>query len=56
MKRGLVYPPIEQIRDVSVEIAVEIGKQAFEMGLATSEKPENMRQFVQEYQYDHTKY
>jgi len=49
---GLVYPPIEKIRDVSRKIAVALAEYAYENKLAALyPKPENLEKFIQEKQY-----
>jgi len=56
LKMGLVYPPIEEIREVSLDIAVGVAEKAYEMGLATVPRPENLRAYIQSIQFDHTAY
>jgi malic enzyme len=49
---GLVYPPIEKIRDVSRKIAVALAEYAYEKKLATLyPKPNNLDEFIQSKQY-----
>jgi len=56
LKMGLVYPPIEQIREVSLDIAVGVAEKAYEMGLATVPRPDDLRAYIQSIQFDHTAY
>ena len=49
---GLVYPPIEKIRDVSRKIAVALAEYAYEKNLAARyPKPKNLEEFIQSKQY-----
>jgi malic enzyme len=49
---GLVYPPIEKIRDVSRKIAVALVEYAYEKNLAALyPKPNDLEKFIQEKQY-----
>lgn len=49
---GLVYPPIEKIRDVSRKIAVVLAEYAYEKNLAALyPKPNNLEKFIQDNQY-----
>jgi len=52
LKQGLVYPPIEKIRQVSRVIAVKIAEYAYEHGLAALyPKPEDFDKFIEQQQY-----
>ena len=53
---GVIYPPIEKIRDVSVEIAIAIAKYIHSNGLTKQSKPNDFRQLVTSIQYDHQNY
>jgi malate dehydrogenase (oxaloacetate-decarboxylating)(NADP+) len=46
MQTGLIYPPIDDILDVSINVAIEVARFVFDSGLATVERPENIAQFV----------
>lgn len=49
---GLVYPPIEKIRDVSRKIAVTLAEYAYEKNLAALyPKPNNLDEYIQSKQY-----
>jgi len=56
MKVKSLYPPLEDIRKVSFEIAVAIGKAAFAQGLATEIEPKDMSALIKSVVYDHTTY
>jgi malate dehydrogenase (oxaloacetate-decarboxylating)(NADP+) len=49
---GCLYPPLENIREVSAHIAVAVATNAFETGVATVDMPENMMEHVKSHMYD----
>jgi len=52
LKQGLVYPPLEKIREVSKLIAVKISEYAYDNNLAAHyPKPEDLSKFIKEQQY-----
>ena len=44
---GRLYPPLDTIRQISLDIAVAVAELAFEEGLARIQQPENIAAFVQ---------
>lgn len=44
--KGLIYPPIKNIRDVSINVAVKVAEEIFRSGLARVKKPKNIRKFI----------
>jgi len=56
LAQGTIYPLIEQIRDVSFEIAVAICTHCFKVGLANVVEPQDIRKLVKQAQYDETLY
>jgi len=50
--RGSVYPPLTDIRKISLEIAVAVGNKIFDSGLAQIERPKNLKETIAEYMYD----
>ena len=38
LSRGLIYPPVEEMRDVSLRVAVRVLQQAFDEGVARTTK------------------
>ena len=50
--KGLIYPPIKNIRDVSINVAVKVAEEIFRSGLARIKKPKNIRKFIQSKMYE----
>lgn len=51
---GAVYPPLTKIRNISLEIAVNVAQANYDNGLARNEKPEDLRQSIIDYMFDPT--
>ena len=49
---GSLYPPLTDLRKVSLEIAVNIAEKAYELGLARLKRPKNLRQTIVDYMYE----
>jgi malate dehydrogenase (oxaloacetate-decarboxylating)(NADP+) len=43
---GLIYPPVRNIRWVSFEVAVKIAGKIYELGLARTKRPRDIRRFI----------
>lgn len=52
LNTGLIYPPMAGIRDVSLDIAVEVAAIAYRRGLAQAPEPDDLRASVASHQYD----
>jgi malate dehydrogenase (oxaloacetate-decarboxylating)(NADP+) len=48
---GRIYPPISEIRELSAAIAVAVAERVFELGLARTERPNDLKQAVADYMY-----
>jgi malate dehydrogenase (oxaloacetate-decarboxylating)(NADP+) len=46
LSRGSLFPELERIRDVSLEIAVAISRLAFEQGLSGIDEPTDLRAYI----------
>ena len=46
LDQGAIYPPLQDIRKISLAIAVSVVKKAHEMNLAREKRPRNIRQSV----------
>ncbi|MFI5237097.1 MAG: NAD-dependent malic enzyme [Ignavibacteriales bacterium] len=51
-EKGLIYPPIKNIRAVSVNVAIKVAEEIFRSGLATVKKPKNIRKFIRSKMYE----
>jgi malate dehydrogenase (oxaloacetate-decarboxylating)(NADP+) len=49
---GSLYPPLTNIRQVSLAIAVAVAEKAWEQGLAEEERPEDVEHMIAEQMYD----
>ncbi len=52
LEQGSLYPPLAQIRAVSVQIAVAVAEVAYQRGLAAKPRPADMLEHVREKMYD----
>ena len=53
---GVVYPPIEDIRQVSIEIGVAVAKEIHRRGLTEQQPPSDYHKLVIDIQFDHERY
>lgn len=52
LDEGRVYPPLSQIREVSVKIATALAEYAYNKGTAsTYPEPDNKEEFIRDYLY-----
>ena len=49
---GAIYPPLNNIRSVSLEIAIEVAEVAYAQNLARQSRPKSLRQTIEDYMYD----
>jgi malate dehydrogenase (oxaloacetate-decarboxylating)(NADP+) len=52
LRRGALYPPLTDLRSISLAIAVRVAEKAHEMGLARNERPRNLKKGISESMYD----
>lgn len=52
LEQGLVYPPIEDIRDVSLDIGVAVAEVAYQRDLARRPRPDDLRAYLDSQRYD----
>jgi malate dehydrogenase (oxaloacetate-decarboxylating)(NADP+) len=52
LSRGLLFPPLAEIRRVSAAIAAEVARVAYEEGLATLPRPADLATHVAANMYD----
>ncbi|XP_072035909.1 LOW QUALITY PROTEIN: NADP-dependent malic enzyme-like [Amphiura filiformis] len=54
LAEGRVYPPLQQVREVSVKLAIHTGEYAYEKNIASLyPKPSNMEEFMRSNMYDY---
>jgi malate dehydrogenase (oxaloacetate-decarboxylating)(NADP+) len=52
LQRGSLYPPLKDIRRISLAIAVAIAERAYRRGLARARRPPNLRRAVARFMYE----
>jgi malate dehydrogenase (oxaloacetate-decarboxylating)(NADP+) len=52
IRHGALYPPLSELRAVSLAIAVSVAERAYESGLARSERPRNLAKAIADTMYD----
>jgi malate dehydrogenase (oxaloacetate-decarboxylating)(NADP+) len=52
LTRGSLYPPLKEIRRISLAIATSVAKEAYAMNQARARRPGNMRKHIKELMYD----
>lgn len=52
IEAGALYPPLDEIKGISLEIAIAVAYKAYELGVARNKKPQNLRQTIINYMYD----
>jgi malate dehydrogenase (oxaloacetate-decarboxylating)(NADP+) len=48
---GAIYPPLKDIRKISLAIAVSVAEKAYEMNLARTKRPKNVRRSIEAIMY-----
>lgn len=51
-EKGLIYPPIKNIREVSKNVAIKVAEEIFRSGLARVKKPKNLEKFIKSKMYE----
>jgi malate dehydrogenase (oxaloacetate-decarboxylating)(NADP+) len=49
---GAIYPRLNEIRTISLEIAFAIAEKAFDLGIARNKRPKNLKQTIIDYMYN----
>jgi malate dehydrogenase (oxaloacetate-decarboxylating)(NADP+) len=52
LDQGRIYPPLSKIREVSLKIAEAVAEVAYEKGLASKPKPENIGEYLKSLMYE----
>lgn len=51
-EKGLIYPPVKNIREVSKNVAIKVAEEIFRSGLARVKKPKNLEKFIRSKMYE----
>ena len=51
LERGTLYPPLRDIRRISLAIAVAVADRAYRLNLARTRRPRNLRQAIAKSMY-----
>jgi malate dehydrogenase (oxaloacetate-decarboxylating)(NADP+) len=51
LDQGSLYPPLREIRGISLAIATSVASQAYRMNLARRKRPDNVRRSVEAFMY-----
>jgi malate dehydrogenase (oxaloacetate-decarboxylating)(NADP+) len=51
LDRGSLYPPLRDIRKISLAIAVSVARKAYELKLARARRPRNLRAAIERVMY-----
>ena len=49
---GSIYPPLSNIRQVSLEIALAVAQIAYQQDIANATVPKDLKQNIEDYMYD----
>lgn len=52
LQSGSVYPPLSQIRSISLQIATAVAERAYEQKLASKPRPENVQAMIQQLMFN----
>ena len=52
LERGSLYPPLRDIRRISLAIAVSVAEKAYELKLARAKRPRNLRGAIERFMYE----
>ncbi|MCZ6805011.1 MAG: hypothetical protein O7D86_14095 [Proteobacteria bacterium] len=52
LDKGMIYPPLNNIRDVSVNIAIAVVEHAYDNEITKTERPKDLEKKIRDYMYD----
>jgi malate dehydrogenase (oxaloacetate-decarboxylating)(NADP+) len=52
LQRGSLYPPLREIRRISLAIAVSVARKAYELGLARTKRPRSLPDAIAKFMYE----
>lgn len=51
LKNGALYPPLPNLPEISLEIAVAVAEEAYKENLALKPRPENLKEYIKSIMY-----
>ena len=51
---GSIYPPLQNIREVSLQIAIAVAEEVIASEISSIQRPNNLKQLIEDYMYDPT--
>lgn len=51
LAQGSLYPSLDQVREVSIKIAIAVAEYAYEHGLAQNPRPADLDKAIREFMY-----
>lgn len=51
LDKGMIYPPLNNIREVSYNIALAVAEEAFKANITKEKRPDNLEQKIRDYMY-----
>jgi malate dehydrogenase (oxaloacetate-decarboxylating)(NADP+) len=48
---GSIYPPLQNIRAVSLQIAISVADEAYASSASFLQRPDNLEQYIEDYMY-----
>lgn len=52
LSKGMIYPPLNTIREVSYQIALAVAEEAYRTKVTNSERPEDLERKIRDYMFD----
>lgn len=52
LDKGMIYPPLNTIREVSINIALAVAEDAYETNITKSERPDDLEERIRSYMYE----
>lgn len=52
LAKGKLYPSLKKLRDLTVQIAIDVVNKAVELGVATEYIPQELEEYIRNYMYD----
>ncbi len=52
LDKGMIYPPLKNIREVSFNIAIAVAEHVYDGKTTRSERPKDLEKKIRDYMYD----